>query len=66
MYSKAHGAISLAVGLGLVVAGVEWGHPATWWVDPGLGLTTAVVLYAHVISDLVADVRTFEAVVREN
>lgn len=39
--------------------------PATWWVDPELGLTTGVVLYAHVLADLVADVRQFEAVERD-
>ena len=130
MYSKAHGAISLVIGIGLVAAGVEFVHPAvvvgyavaagvgidfdhflwaryntgdwsalrgvlaspastladqstifgesdlselqrllshavvvglavpaTWLVSPDLGLTTAVVLYGHVLSDLLADVR---------
>lgn len=135
MYSKAHGAISLAIGLVLVVAGVVWIHPlvtvgyataigvgidfdhflvarlrtgewralsyllsnprraladqstifretdlnalhrlfshviiiglavpATWLLDPGLGLITAVVLYTHVLSDLFEDVRSFDVV----
>lgn len=135
MYSKAHGAISLAVGVALVAAGVVWVHPlvtvgyataigvgidfdhflvarlrtgewralsyllsnprraladqstifreddlnalhrllshvliiglavpATWVIDPVLGFVTAVVLYAHVLSDLYEDVRTFDVV----
>lgn len=130
MYSKSHGAISLAIGVGLIAADVEFVHPvvvvgyavvigvgidfdhflwaryntgdwtalghviaspatvvddpstifaeddlselqrllshavvvglavpATWLVSPDLGLTTAVVLYGHVLSDLLADVR---------
>lgn len=134
MYSRSHGAISLAIGVGLVAAGVSWVHPlvivayttaigvgidvdhfliaryntgewraleyllsnprraladqstifdpeeidaferllshavvvgvavpATWLVDPALGLATGVTLYGHVLADLVADVRQFEA-----
>jgi len=134
MYSRAHGAISLMIGVGLVVAGVEWTHPlvvvgyatavgvgidfdhfviaryntgewralryvlsnprralgdqstifetddlgpferllshtviagvavpVTWLFDPALGLITAVTLYGHILADLVADVRTFDA-----
>ncbi|MCU4718336.1 hypothetical protein [Halapricum hydrolyticum] len=130
MYSKAHGAISLALGIALVAAGVTVVHPAfvvgyataigvlvdldhflwaryntgdwralryvltnpvaaladqqsifrehdlerlerllshvvivgiavplTWWVEPDLGLVTGVTLYAHVLADLIEDVR---------
>ena len=137
MYSRAHGVISLALGVGLVATGVEWLHPlvvvgyavaigvgidadhfliaryntgswralryvfsnprraladqstifreddlgpferllshvaivgiavpGTWLVDSSLGLITAVTLYGHVLSDLVADVRMFEVHVR--
>lgn len=31
--------------------------PGTWLLAPALGVVTAVVLYAHVLADLVADVR---------
>lgn len=138
MYSREHGAISLVVGVGLVLAGVELLHPlvvvgyatsvgvlidldhfviaryntgewralryliehprraltdqstifreddldaferllshvvligvavpATWLIAPALGLITAVVLYAHVLADLVADVRHFEVAERD-
>lgn len=138
MYSKSHGAISVAVGVGLVVAGIEFVHPLvvvayaaavgvgidfdhfvvaryrtgswrafryllsnprraladqstifreddlnaldrllshvliigvavplTWVVSVDLGVTTAVVLYAHVLSDLLVDVRQFDVVRRE-
>lgn len=134
MYSRAHGAISLAVGVALVVAGVEFVHPlvvvgyataagvlidldhfllarynsgswratryllsnprraladqstifeeseispfdrllshvviigvvvpVTWWVDPAFGLVNGVVLYCHVLADLIADVQDFNA-----
>lgn len=134
MYSRAHGVISLAIGVGLVAAGVEWLHPVvvvgyavaigvgidvdhfliaryntgtwrsleyvlsnprralgdqstifepadlgpferllshvviigiavpvTWLLTPDLGVITAVTLYGHVLADLLADVRTFEA-----
>jgi hypothetical protein len=138
MYSRAHGAISLSIGVGLVAAGIEWVHPlvvvgyaiaigvgidfdhflvaryntgewralryllanprraladqstifdpedidpferllshtvivgvtvpVTWLFDPALGLVTAVTLYGHVLSDLLADVRQFEGRLRE-
>ena len=35
--------------------------PLTWWVDASLGLLTAVVLYAHVLADLIADRRDHNA-----
>lgn len=133
MYSKAHGAVSAAVGIALVVAGFDFAHPAvvvgyatvagvlidldhflwaryntghwdalrgvltdpvgkladqsrifgetdlvelerllshvvvigvavplTWWIDPAFGVATAVTLYAHVLADLVWDVRGSE------
>lgn len=137
MYSRAHGAVSLVVGVGLVAAGVVWidpvlsvgyatavgvlidldhfviarynsgewraarsllsnprrilfdqskiferaevtaierllSHvlivgitvPATWFIDPDLGLLTAVALYAHVLADLIADVRRSQPLAR--
>ncbi|QSG06593.1 hypothetical protein [Halapricum desulfuricans] len=135
MYSKAHGAISLALGVALVAAGVTVVHPVfvvgyatavgvlvdldhflwaryntgdwralryvlanplaaftdqrsifrerdlqrlerllshvaivgiavplTWWVEPDLGLVTGATLYAHVLADLIEDVRDLRAV----
>ncbi|QSG12285.1 Uncharacterized protein HSBGL_1874 [Halapricum desulfuricans] len=135
MYSKAHGAISLALGVALVAAGVDSVHPAfvvsyataigvlvdldhflwaryntgdwralryvlgtpraaftdqrsifrerdleplerllshvviggiavplTWLVEPDLGLVTGVTLYAHVLADLVEDVRELRVI----
>ncbi|QGN07303.1 hypothetical protein Hrd1104_08295 [Halorhabdus sp. CBA1104] len=47
----------------VVIAGAI--SPAVWLVvDPFLGTLSAVVLYAHLLADLVADLRTFETVRR--
>jgi hypothetical protein len=43
----------------VVIAGVA--VPLTWWVDPDLGLVTGLTLYAHVLADLVQDVRDVRA-----
>ncbi|QSG14167.1 hypothetical protein [Halapricum desulfuricans] len=39
----------------VVIAGVV--IPLTWWVEPSLGLVTGLTLYAHVLADLIEDVR---------
>ena len=45
----------------VVIAGVL--VPTVWLVvDPFVGVLSATVLYAHVLADLVADIRTFDTV----
>jgi len=45
----------------VVIAGVL--VPGVWLaVDPFLGVLSAAVLYAHLLADLIADVRNFETV----
>lgn len=39
----------------VVIVGIA--VPLTWWVEPDLGLVTGVTLYAHVLADLLEDVR---------
>ncbi|WP_135663463.1 hypothetical protein [Halorhabdus rudnickae] len=47
----------------VVIAGVL--VPTLWVVvDPFVGILSAVVLYAHVLADLIADMRHFETVPR--
>ncbi|WP_181684903.1 hypothetical protein [Halorhabdus salina] len=47
----------------VVIAGAV--VPAVWLVvDPFLGTLSAAVLYAHLLADLIADLRTFETVPR--
>ena len=49
----------------VVIAGLL--VPATWLVvDPLVGVLSAAVLYAHVLADLIADLRNFETIAREN
>ncbi|MFW6018228.1 MAG: hypothetical protein ACOCPX_05355 [Halapricum sp.] len=43
----------------VVIAGIA--VPLTWWLDPQLGLVTGATLYAHVLADLVEDVRQMRA-----
>ncbi|WP_136687327.1 hypothetical protein [Halorhabdus amylolytica] len=48
----------------VVIAGVL--VPVIWLaVDPFVGLLSAGVLYAHLLADLIADLRTFETIPRD-
>ena len=48
----------------VVIAGVL--VPGVWLaVDPFVGVLSAAVLYAHLLADLIADVRNFETIPRD-
>jgi len=48
----------------VVIAGVL--VPSVWLgLDPFVGVLSAAILYAHVLADLIADMRTFETIPRE-